>query len=175
MILFVSGFTGRQSALQFEWAWQHPTRSTKLQFSKSPTGISGQLRVLKSLLLVPPWNQESLCITFTSEMNRKQVLKVWDGEAPVHVRTTVHSLEEIARKIKCSGEDDFVQNCAICLNREISSNGYEFIACPGCGDSVHVLCLAQEFATEDRLIPNRAQCSGCGDEFTWKEWISDKQ
>jgi hypothetical protein len=34
-----------------------------------------------------------------------------------------------------------------------------------------VLCLAQVAAAQDKLIPLKAKCSGCAEEFTWKEWI----
>jgi predicted GIY-YIG superfamily endonuclease len=170
MLLFVSGFKHRQSALQFEWAWQHPTRSTKIHVDRYTKGILGQLRVLKLLLHANHWRLEDLCITFTNETNRAMAIKAWDGDEPVHVRIAVYSLEQVADKIKHAADDDFAPRCAICLNSN-PSGGMEVIECPGCADSVHVLCLAQVAAAQDKLIPLKAKCSGCAEEFTWKEWI----
>ncbi|MFH4984788.1 hypothetical protein AB6A40_011497, partial [Gnathostoma spinigerum] len=67
MVCIIYGFPNSVSALRFEWAWQHPEKSRRLQvikFRKSPqeTPFSFRLRIACHMLNVEPWRR--LALTF---------------------------------------------------------------------------------------------------------------
>lgn len=74
MILFIYGFPTKHSALQFEWAWQHPKVSRFIKhkiknkrFHKPSNGILKQLQILFIMINSLPWKNYPLAINFTKK------------------------------------------------------------------------------------------------------------
>ncbi|XP_026425878.1 uncharacterized protein LOC113322077 isoform X2 [Papaver somniferum] len=70
MMLCIYGFPTNVSALQFEWAWQHPieslaVRQAALSF-KSLSGIANHVKLAYTMLNLPPWQSLKLTVNFFS-------------------------------------------------------------------------------------------------------------
>ncbi|XP_063833306.1 structure-specific endonuclease subunit SLX1 homolog [Ostrinia nubilalis] len=68
MVMIVHGFPNNISALRFEWAWQNPTKTIRLQhlnlkkIPRKETEYQFKLRVLSEMLRVGPWCRLPLII-----------------------------------------------------------------------------------------------------------------
>ncbi|KAJ6804879.1 structure-specific endonuclease subunit SLX1-like protein 2-like [Iris pallida] len=70
MILCIYGFPSNVSALQFEWAWQHPTESLAVRKAasnfKSFSGVANKLKLAYTMLNLPSWDNLRLTVNFFS-------------------------------------------------------------------------------------------------------------
>lgn len=70
MILCIYGFPTNVTALQFEWAWQHPRESLAVREAaaslKSVSGIVGKIKLVYMMLTLPPWERLKLTVNFFS-------------------------------------------------------------------------------------------------------------
>ncbi|CAI0549109.1 unnamed protein product [Linum tenue] len=70
MVFCIYGFPTQVSALQFEWAWQHPreskaVREAALSF-KSFSGVANNIKLAYTMLGLPPWQRLNLTVNYFS-------------------------------------------------------------------------------------------------------------
>ncbi|ERN05409.1 uncharacterized protein LOC18433588 [Amborella trichopoda] len=70
MVLCIYGFPSNVSALQFEWAWQHPTESLAVIGAaaslKTLSGVAGKVKLAYTMLTLPAWHSLNLTVNFFS-------------------------------------------------------------------------------------------------------------
>lgn len=70
MVLCIYGFPTNISALQFEWAWQHPKESLVVRKAaasfKSLSGIANKIKLAYTMLTLPTWQSLDLTVNFFS-------------------------------------------------------------------------------------------------------------
>ncbi|KAJ4979668.1 hypothetical protein NE237_010448 [Protea cynaroides] len=97
MVLCIYGFPTNVSALQFEWAWQHPNESLAVRKAaaefKSLSGIANKIKLAYSMLNLPTWQSLNLTVNFFST----KYMKHYAGcpSLPVHMKAQVCSMDEL--------------------------------------------------------------------------------
>ncbi|XP_018485158.2 structure-specific endonuclease subunit SLX1-like [Raphanus sativus] len=70
MVLCIYGFPTNVSALQFEWAWQHPRESLAVREAaaafKSFSGLATNIKLAYTMLSLPAWNSLNLTVNYFS-------------------------------------------------------------------------------------------------------------
>lgn len=115
MVLVIYGFHTKTEALQFEWAWQHPTKTRALKpmnntlpdykngketknkrSGKVPLGISGKVKTLIDLVCSSQWSSHTLTVTFLEEaiVDCSELL-FKTSQLPLNVQTNILSLKEL--------------------------------------------------------------------------------
>ncbi|CAH9074814.1 unnamed protein product [Cuscuta europaea] len=70
MVLCIYGFPTHGSALQFEWAWQHPRESLAVREAvgslKTLVGLGSKIKLAYMMLTLPSWQRMNLTVNFFS-------------------------------------------------------------------------------------------------------------
>ena len=112
MLLVVHGFRSKREALQFEWAWQHPTQArlareaTQGLKKKDMGAAKGKVRILLEMLWLSQWQTHPLFLQFTSPA--AAALREAGGcpVAPPNVTVSVAPLSELPLHSVCEDDED---------------------------------------------------------------------
>ncbi|CAD7698534.1 unnamed protein product [Ostreobium quekettii] len=104
MVLVIYGFLTQTQALQFEWAWQHPTKSKAVRAAaeklgtKGMKGLKGKVNVLHEMLHTSPWCYFPLSLQLlSSKWNPlRQGCRPPPGHMPVNVAPLPYLPESVA-------------------------------------------------------------------------------
>ncbi|KAK0486038.1 hypothetical protein IW261DRAFT_1329802 [Armillaria novae-zelandiae] len=149
MQMLVHGFPSKQSALQFEWAWQHPDLSRHLQAQRRARALSSCIKVVHSMIATRPFDSLALrVILFTPDAHA-----VWHKLPPSLLPATPGTV------------------CAVCtLALDGDPLATAVCSAPACSASSHLTCLASHFA-DGRMIPRGGSCPECGEYVLWGDII----
>ncbi|KAM3963882.1 structure-specific endonuclease subunit SLX1 [Aphomia sociella] len=177
MVLIVHGFPNNISALRFEWAWQNPTKTIRLQhlnlkrIPRKETEFQFKLRTLTEMLRVGPWYRLPLTIRwlekdyyeeFPVERIPPEHMKICHG--PVRSRNIKKSLQQSSSK-------DTHTECLLCSSYII--NSFTKLSClnPNCELLVHITCLADLFLQPGEFVPIQGNCPFCSTSLRWGDLI----
>ncbi|KAF0908241.1 hypothetical protein E2562_023862 [Oryza meyeriana var. granulata] len=113
MVLCIYGFPTNVAALQFEWAWQHPTESLAVRKAaasfKSLGGVGTKVKLAYTMLNLPSWENLNLTVNFVSTKNTK--FTAGCPPLPAHMKTVVCSLEDLQNCSEgTSSEEDSIDD-----------------------------------------------------------------
>lgn len=170
MQMLVHGFPSKLSALQFEWAWQHPDRSRHLHDQRRARALAGCIRLVHRMIATPPFDSLALrVILFTDDAHT-----VWHKLGPSLLPAAYHPEGVATLPIpypaplppKTPGTA-----CAVCtLPLDADPLATAICTAPTCSASSHLTCLASHFA-DGRLMPRGGNCPECGDYVLWGDII----
>ncbi|BFG14805.1 hypothetical protein CerSpe_010790 [Prunus speciosa] len=110
MVLCIYGFPTNVSALQFEWAWQHPTVSKVVRQAaasfKSLRGLVSKIKLAYTMLTLPPWQSLNITVNFFSTRYTKH--SAGSPRLPEQMKVKVCSMDELPSCTKLS--DDLLEN-----------------------------------------------------------------
>ncbi|KAL5757065.1 hypothetical protein ACOSQ2_021811 [Xanthoceras sorbifolium] len=107
MVLCIYGFPTNVSALQFEWAWQHPMESLAVRQAaatfKSFSGVANKIKLAYTMLNLPNWQSMNLTVNYFSTKYSSHSASC--PSLPEHMKVQVCAMDELP----CySGSDDSI-------------------------------------------------------------------
>ncbi|XP_028768877.1 structure-specific endonuclease subunit slx1 isoform X1 [Neltuma alba] len=97
MVLCIYGFPTNVSALQFEWAWQHPVESLAVRKAaatfKSLSGIANKVKLAYTMLTLPSWQSLNMTVNFFSTKYTKH--SAGCPSLPEHMKVHIRPMDEL--------------------------------------------------------------------------------
>ncbi|XP_040993810.1 uncharacterized protein LOC121240430 [Juglans microcarpa x Juglans regia] len=97
MVLCIYGFPSNVSALQFEWAWQHPKESLAVRKAaasfKSLSGIANKIKLAYTMLTLPAWQSLNITVNYFSTKYTNHYAGC--PGLPEHLKVQVRPMDEL--------------------------------------------------------------------------------
>ncbi|GAB6030058.1 hypothetical protein CHUAL_005741 [Chamberlinius hualienensis] len=178
MALLVYGFPNANSALRFEWAWQHPRSSRRLKHVRSKksreTAFQYRFYLMSEMIRVGPWNRLPLIIRWLKQS--------YFIEFDVSLRPPSHMPIVFGPVItkKVQGEQSHQAasslqiSCGLCKKSLVDLENQISCINPRCRHVSHVVCLAEHFTKGEHVIPVEGECPACKTTVLWGDLVRKK-
>ncbi|GAV58637.1 GIY-YIG domain-containing protein [Cephalotus follicularis] len=97
MVLCIYGFPTNVSALQFEWAWQHPTESVAVRQAaatfKSFSGVANKIKLAYTMLNLSAWESLNITVNYFSTKYMKSSAAC--PSLPKHMKVQLCVMDEL--------------------------------------------------------------------------------
>jgi len=198
MVVITHGFPNMVSALRFEWAWQHPQRSRRLNHlppkKKNEKSLAYHIRLLGAMLTLGPWNRFPLSVRWLRPDLKGDLDFDRDNPPPMHMAITYGPIEAAKKKSnskKAKGKDaeeedlsDEVLLCGLCVEPVTLADEARCIS-PKCQSVSHLVCLAEHFRKTSNasgtvcgrtgFLPVDGACPVCDFRCLWGDIIRKKK
>ncbi|KAG6449780.1 hypothetical protein O3G_MSEX006221 [Manduca sexta] len=159
MVLIVHGFPNNISALRFEWAWQNPTKTIRLQhlnlikIPRKETEYKFKLRVLSEMLRVGPWYRLPLSVRWLETEYIEEFLI--ERKPPDHMVICQGPIKSknLKKSTKCIELKN--EECLLCSKYIADSQTRITCLNSTCKLKSHITCLADLFLSPGEYIPVR--------------------
>ncbi|KAK8763878.1 hypothetical protein V5799_033516 [Amblyomma americanum] len=176
MALIVHGFPNEISALRFEWAWQHPERSRRLNHVgaklRKESRFAYAFRVVSHMLRAVPWVRLPLTIQWLIESY--QIDFQPDLRPPLHMAIAYGPVKAVrAPRVREPLCCPTITPCSICGKPVERAESMAECPYPECRTVSHLCCLARLFLKNERsqTIPVSGSCPECHNWLLWGEVV----
>lgn len=182
-IAIVGGFPNKIVALQFEWQWQHPSKSRILGSDGTKarkTGHKQALAVLGTMLQNKLWQQLNLTVSFATNEHLAEYLSMYKNHTHcVGLVDHAQLAQEAVVSVPVAAPP--VNTICIVCNDCIENSTQWFWSCTECHSCCHLLCAAEvgeaptANATANRMVPEQVTCTACAKQYKWSHIVSKAQ
>lgn len=175
MVMIIHGFPNNISALRFEWAWQNPTKTIRLQhlnlkkIPRKESEFQFKLRVLSEMLRVGPWCRLPLIIRWLEV----EYCEEFDPERKPPSHMTICQGPVKSRNLKPKSSTTIPPDTECLLCSSYITNGQSKITClnSNCELVAHITCLADLFLVPGEYVPIEGSCPFCSVKLKWGDLI----
>ncbi|XP_060806725.1 structure-specific endonuclease subunit SLX1 homolog [Amyelois transitella] len=173
MVLIVHGFPNNISALRFEWAWQNPSKTIRLQhlnLKKVPRKESEfhfKLRVMTEMLRVGPWCRLPLVIRWLEQEYIEEF--PIDRKPPEHMKICNGPVK--SSNLKKFANVTIHEECLLCFKYITTSLSKVTCLNHDCVLVCHLICLASLFLKPGEFVPIQGLCPFCNINLKWGDLI----
>lgn len=196
MVAIIHGFASKTQALQFEWAWQNPFKSSALKVhgqrsdalalpSVKVRSVNGSFQSLAALVSIPPWRLCPLTLTICAPREQWDAFDIQSLIFPPHFRVNFSPVSSFSA---CLSTYDYRHHCDSVTPIWNHSDGNTCPSCEGrtslehqsrkvtfcahCGTVTHLACIALNRVegtpgSTESLLPETVKCSSCNEHMHW--------